>query len=188
MRNETKKRSISSAIMVAIAGSALVIATATPAAAVTESSPPDATPGVSIQTVFTPDELVQFHNEVVKADLPRSQGFVDGAVVTTYTLENGVKLTFSEPLVSPNTQVSPQLGAGWDGQGPYVLLNNVDQAAALGGGAAWALAFCILGPVACAAAGAIAVIVTTYVGAYGLCGGGRQLRINLSLLGYPECV
>jgi hypothetical protein len=115
----------------------------------------------------------------------------EGLRYEVYALPKGVTFFFRTGVVNGVPVSTSLIGGGYGGQGLYISLNSTDQGAiAAGAGYAIGAAICAIpgvGQIACVAVGSIIAAATFYIGANGVCGGGRELRIYLQLLGYPEC-
>jgi hypothetical protein len=115
----------------------------------------------------------------------------EGLRYEVYALPKGVTFFFRTGVVNGVPVSTSLIGGGYGDQGLYISLNSTDQGAiAAGAGYAIGAAICAIpgvGQIACVAVGSIIAAATFYIGANGVCGGGRELRIYLQLLGYPEC-
>ncbi|MFS4507619.1 hypothetical protein ACMA46_15440 [Clavibacter sp. Sh2141] len=114
-----------------------------------------------------------------------------GEELEVYEVPDGTTFTFARPVAGGPAVSGSLIGGGYGGQGLYITLNSTDQAAiAAGGGYAVGAAICAIpavGQAACVAVGAVIAAATVYISENGVCGSGRELRIYLQLLGYPEC-
>jgi hypothetical protein len=114
-----------------------------------------------------------------------------GEELEVYEVPDGTTFTFARPAAGDPAVSGSLIGGGYGGQGLYISLNSTDQAAiAAGAGYAVGAAICAVpavGQAACVAVGAVIAAATVYISENGVCGSGRELRIYLQLLGYPEC-
>jgi hypothetical protein len=113
-----------------------------------------------------------------------------GEELEVYEAPDGTTFTFARPAAGDPAVSGSLIGGGYGGQGLYISLNSTDQAA-IAAGAGYAVgaathgvpgARCDRGLV-----GAVIAAATVYISENGVCGSGRELRIYLQLLGYPEC-
>lgn len=115
----------------------------------------------------------------------------NGARYEVYALPEGATFAFRVDAASGDPVSGSLIGGGYGDQGLFISLNSTDQGAiAAGAGYAVGAALCALpgvGQAACVVVGSVIAAATYYIGANGVCGGGRELRIYLQLLGYPEC-
>lgn len=142
---------------------------------------------VTAPAELSPELVSQARDELVQAKVPVERSIVGTEMSETFTLEDGTQLRFSSSVISS------RLGGGVHSKyGIYVEFNKLDQQALIaGGGVALGAAICAIpavGWAACAVVGTIIAIATTYIAANGLCGGNRQLRVYMQLLGNPQCI
>jgi len=128
-------------------------------------------------------EIAAAFAELKASDLPRTTEFVDGRLMTTFTL-HGIDFSFESGPSSPvrsGTSINPLLGGGWDYKGMYVSFNALDQQALIAGGAAaLGIAICLIpavGQIACGVVAVIITVATVYVANHGICSNKRTLRV-----------
>ena len=137
-------------------------------------------------STVTEEQWADAVDDLIASDVPRT--VTEKATVTEYVFHIAVdsaavpKGTFDLGIAVPKEGVIvPMIGAGSDGRGPYVLLNNFDQNVVLSGaGAAVTAALCAIpaiGWVSCAVITAAMVVVGVWLSQNGTCP--QNLKIYL---------
>ncbi|SEF12044.1 hypothetical protein SAMN04489740_4176 [Arthrobacter alpinus] len=130
---------------------------------------------------LTPAQVAQALLELKASSLPRVSETVGSTVQTRFQLTADFGMTFVEPAVGV---IAPRIGGGFDGGGPYILLNQFDQDAIISGaGLALGAAICAIpavGWAACTAVGVIIAAAVIYLSYNGKCNNNKQLKVYVS--------
>jgi hypothetical protein len=150
---------------------------------VVSASPAYAAPAIEV-TSTTADTAAELFDAMSSSSIPRTTTEVAGATLTTFHSTSGpapMDLTFGVPGASTGAGAHTNLAGGWDGQGPYILLNTFDQDAVIsGGGFLLGLGICAAFAPACTVSGAVIAAASLWLSYNGKCSNDRQLLLPLA--------
>ncbi|WP_431030851.1 hypothetical protein [Plantibacter sp. RU18] len=150
----------------------------------TPSSGHAVTPTISLTAVAVetpaPDQAMdgqEMLDGLKAAGVPHTSTVVDGDERVTFTLDDGLTLTFVEPAEDG------RIGGGEDAGGIYILFNAWEQGAIINGGmAAGGAALCLLpgvGAALCAAFEVLILVAANTLATNGVCQNGQEMKLYI---------